>query len=236
MSEQIHKAFTYAALDKYTFGQRMTIRLASWVFYWGIRVICSTVRFDSQGLEHFDDIRASGKLPVYAFWHDRIIGSAYYFRDRGIVVLTSQSYDSEYTSRCIQRLGFGVVRGSSTRGGVQALVGMIRLMREGFEMAFTVDGPKGPRYEAKPGPVLLAKKSGNPMAPFIVEFKDSWKLKSWDKLQIPKPFTKGMVMATEPIPVASDLDDDQLEDKRIELQKALDNLVEQAEKWRQAQD
>ncbi|MBX3288904.1 MAG: lysophospholipid acyltransferase family protein [Acidobacteria bacterium] len=232
MSDQINKAFSFAPLDKYTFAQRMTIRLAAWAFYWSIRIIGSTVRFDSEGLENFDNIRASGKLPVYAFWHDRIIGSAYYFRHRKIVVLTSQSYDSEYTSRCIQRLGFGVVRGSSTRGGVQALVGMIRLMREGFEMAFTVDGPKGPRYEAKPGPVLLAKKSGNPMAPFLVEFEKSWKLKSWDKLQIPKPFTKGLVMASEPIPVPSDLDDVQLEEKQLELQKALDKLVARGEEWR----
>ena len=109
---------------------------------------------------------------------------------------------------------------------------MIRLMREGFEMAFTVDGPKGPRYEAKPGPVLLAKKSGNPMAPFLVEFEKSWKLKSWDKLQIPKPFTKGLVMASEPIPVPSDLDDVQLEEKQLELQKALDKLVARGEEWR----
>ena len=226
MSDQFSKAFDFAPLDKYTFVQRLTIRSAAWAFYWAIRIICSTVKFDSEGLEHFDRIRDSGRLPVYTFWHDRIIGSAYYFRQRDIVVLTSQSYDSEYTSRCIQRLGFGVIRGSSTRGGVQALVGMIRMMREGYEMAFTVDGPKGPRYEAKPGPVLLAKKTGNPIAPFTVEFKKCWKLKSWDRLQIPKPFTKAVVMAIDPIDVPSELSEEQVEEKRLELQHALDELVE----------
>ena len=108
-------------------------------------------------------------------------------------MITSQSFDGEYIARFIQRFGYGAVRGSSTRGGVGALVEMIRLMKKGLPAGFSVDGPKGPLYFAKTGAILLAKKTGNPVMPFSVETKNHWTIKSWDKLQIPKPFSKAKV-------------------------------------------
>lgn len=232
MSDQFTRVYEFGELDRYNFKQKFVIRSAGLVFYWMVRLICSTIRFEVEGMERFDEIAREGKLPIYAFWHDRIVSGTYYFRNRGIIVLSSTSFDSEYTARCIQRFGFGIIKGSSTRGGIQALVGMIRMMKQGFAMAFTLDGPKGPRYEAKSGPVLLAKKTGNPLVPFVIECKRFWTIKSWDRLQIPKPFTRARLMVGEPVYVEQDARDDRLEEKRQELQTELDKLVEDGERWR----
>ena len=210
----------------------MLIRFADRAFYALIQTIGKTIRFEVEGWNNFEAIEKSGKLPIYAFWHNRIFAGTYFFRKRGIVVITSQSLDGEYIARFIQRLGYGAVRGSSTRGGVGALVEMIRVMRQGLPMAFTVDGPKGPRYQAKTGAVLLAKKTGNPMMPFVVESRNFWTIKSWDMLQIPKPFTKARVIIAKPIYVPTDADDEIIESKLTELQQSLDLLVVKGEKWR----
>lgn len=208
------------------------IRAAELGFYTLIRAIGGTIRYEVEGWENFEAISAAGKLPIYAFWHDRIFASTYFFRNRGIAVITSQSKDGEYIARFIQRLGYGAIRGSSTRGGVGALVEMIKAMRAGVPTAFTVDGPKGPRYEAKPGAVLLAKKTGNPIMPFVVECERFKTVGSWDRLQIPLPLTRAKLMIGEPIYVEPDTDAGGIDEKRRELQLSLDAMVSAGEKWR----
>jgi lysophospholipid acyltransferase (LPLAT)-like uncharacterized protein len=172
-----------------------------------------------------------GSVPIMAFWHNRVFLATYYFRRRGIVVMTSRSFDGEYIARFIQRLGYGAARGSSTRGGVGALVEMVRLMRAGLPAGFTIDGPKGPRYEAKMGAVLLAKKTGHPVLPFTVAAEKFWEAKSWDAFQVPKPFTRARVLIAQPIHVPADADDAMLQAKRDELQQALDELNTRGESW-----
>ena len=235
MQERFPTVFARAPLDGFTFKQRITIRLADIAFYLFIRVIGSTLRFESENEQYLFDVEAAGRHPILAFWHDRIFAGVYYFRDRGIAVLTSKSMDGEYIARFISRFGFGAIRGSSSRGGVRGLVEMIRLMREGIPMAFTVDGPRGPRYEAKSGPVMLAKKTGNPILPFVVECGSYWQLKSWDRLQIPKPFSRARVIFAPPIYVRDEGADAEIESKRLELQTALDELVERGAQWRNSQ-
>jgi lysophospholipid acyltransferase (LPLAT)-like uncharacterized protein len=228
------EVYEFASLTGYSFGQRWLIRLADFAFYFLINLIGKTVRFETEDWENFEAIERAGKLPIYTFWHNRIFLGTYFFRRRGIVVITSQSFDGEYIARFIQRFGYGAVRGSSTRGGVAALVEMIRLMRVGLPMGFTIDGPKGPKYVAKIGACLLAKKTGNPLMPFSVEAEKSWHLKSWDNLQIPKPFSRARVFIAEPVYVAGDAGDEELENKRRELQKSLDELVARGEQWRES--
>ena len=109
---------------------------------------------------------------------------------------------------------------------------MIREMRRGTPMAFTVDGPRGPRYEAKPGAVVLAKKTGNPMVPFLVECDRFWTVGSWDRLQIPQPFTKARFIVGDPIYVDETSGDAGVESKRVELQRSLEKLVENGRAWR----
>ncbi|MFN2502157.1 MAG: lysophospholipid acyltransferase family protein [Pyrinomonadaceae bacterium] len=212
----------------------MLIRLADISFYTAIKALGTITRFEVRGSEHLAEIEAAGKLPIGSFWHNRILLGTYFFRNKGIVVMTSQSFDGEYIARFIQRFGYGSIRGSSTRGGSRALVEMIKLMRAGHAMGITVDGPKGPRYEVKPGPIMLARKTGNPLLPFLVEPRRFRTVKSWDKMQVPLPFTPALVVIGKPIYVSADANDEEMEAKRMELQASLEDLTRQGEEWRKS--
>ena len=234
MNEKHLEVYRQADLSGYSFKQRMLIRLAEWTFYLLIKLIGATIRYEAVGMENFDKIAGGGKTPIMTFWHNRIFATTHYFRDRGIVVITSQSFDGEYIARFIQRFGYGAVRGSSTRGGVGALVEMIRLSKKGLPMGFSIDGPKGPLYVAKSGACLLAKKTGNPVLPFIVETEKYWEVKSWDRLQIPKPFSRAKVFVDEPFYVEKNADENEIENKRAKLQEKLDELVKLGKQWRES--
>lgn len=232
MEEKIQQVFKQADLSAYSLKQRTIIRLADWSFTLLIKLICKTVKFETIGAEHLESVAQSGKIPIYTVWHNRIFLGTYYLRNRKIVVITSQSFDGEYIAAFLTRFGFGTVRGSSTRGGVGALVEMIRLMKQGLATAFTIDGPKGPRYIAKSGACLLAKKTGNPILPFSVESEKFWTINSWDKLQIPKPFSRARFYYGEPVYVEKDANDEIIEKKRAEVQRKLDELVKFGKQWR----
>lgn len=234
LPKNIQEFYQFASLSKYSSRERFLIRLADLVFYTLISLIGKTVQIEIEGWENFQKIEQAGKIPIYTFWHDRIFLGTYFFRKRGIMVMSSQSFDSEYTARVIQRFGYGTIKGSSTRGAVRALTKMIRLMRQGLPMGFTLDGPKGPRYVAKSGACLLAKKTGNPIMPFLLEPKSFWTIKSWDKMQIPKPFTRTKLFIAAPIYVSKDADDKEIENKRRELQSKLDELVAFGKQWRES--
>ncbi len=225
MAKEITKVYAFESLEKYPFKERMLIRLADIVFFLAIKTIGRSLRWEVEGIDHLKAIEAAGEVPVYCVWHDRIFAGTYYLRDRGIAVITSQSMDGEYIARFLKRLGFRTIRGSSTRGGVRALVEMIRRMRDGVAMAFTVDGPRGPRHVAKKGAVILAKKTGNPMLPFTVIADRYWTIDSWDKLQIPKPFARTRFIFAKPIYVEEDSNDGRIDEKRAELQDSLDAIV-----------
>ncbi len=234
IQKRLDKAYEFADLSEYSFTDRLKIRAADLVFYILIRIIGLTARFEVVGWENHEEAERNGGLPIYVFWHDRIFLTTYWWRNRKIVVMTSRSFDGEYIARFIQRFGYGAVRGSSTRGGVGAIIEMARLMRAGCTTAFTIDGPKGPRYVAKMGAVLLAKKSGHPIMPVTMALQKYWTVSSWDKFQIPKPFTKARVIVAPPIRVAADADEETLNAKRDELQATLDDLNRQTEEWRQS--
>ena len=233
MPEQRDKIFEFAPLSEYSLKERVMIRLADIVFFLVIKIAGGSTRFEVHGSEHLDAIEAAGKLPIYTTWHDRIFLSTYFWRERGLVVITSKSFDGEYIARFIQRLGYGAIRGSSSRGGAKALVEMINSMSTGHPMAFTVDGPRGPRYQAKLGPIILAKKTGNPILPFVIEPQKFWAVKSWDKMQIPKPFTQASVIIGEPIYVDATADEAEAQAKLTALQRSLDDLVERGSRSRQ---
>jgi len=222
--ERLERVYRYADLSAYTFRQRLLIRAASSAFYFLIKLVGRTVRFEVEGWEHWEAIGRGGHLPVCVIWHNRTFLGTYWWRGRRIVVLTSKSFDGEYIARFIQRFGFGAARGSSTRGGAGAIIEMARLMRAGCPTALTPDGPTGPPYVAKMGPVLLAKKTGHPMLPMTVTPARYWELPSWDSYQVPKPFTRARVRLAAPIFVPADADEATLEARRAELQRALDEI------------
>src|SRR5438876_10362694 len=229
------RAYSFADLSAFSFKDRWLIRAADLAFFILIKLIGRTVKFEIEGWENWEAAARDGKIPIYTFWHNRVFLSTYFWQRRQIVVMTSRSFDGEYIARFIQRFGYGAARGSSTRGATGAIVEMVRLMRAGSPTAFTIDGPKGPRYIAKMGAVLLAKKTGNPILPFTITARKFWEAKkSWDGFQIPKPFTRARVYIARPIYVPSDATDEVLEAKRDELQRALDQINQQGEEWRQA--
>ena len=236
MSRKIEKFYEPADLSGYSFKQRLMIRLAARTFYALVFLIGKTLRYETEDWENFEKIERDGKIPIYVFWHNRIFAGTYFFRNRKIIVISSRSFDGEYIARFIRRFGYGVVRGSSTRGGVSALVELIHAMRAKLPAAFSIDGPRGPKYVAKSGACVLAKKTGNPMMPFIVETKNFWEIGSWDRLQIPKPFSRARVFIEEPIYVSSDADAAALENNRLELQKKLDELVTRGQQWRESKN
>ena len=232
MNTRINRAYEFADLSGYPFLDRLKIRAADLIFYLLINLIGLTARFEVTGWENHDKAEENGGLPIYVFWHDRIFLTTYWWRNRRIVVMTSRSFDGEYIARFIQRFGYGAVRGSSTRGGVGAIIEMARLMRAGCTTAFTIDGPKGPRYLAKMGAVLLAKKSGHPIMPVTMALDRYWTTASWDGFQIPKPFTRARIFVASPIYVPADADESTLAAKRNELQQTLDDLNHQSDEWR----
>jgi len=230
-SANLARAYSFADLSTYPFKERVTIRAADLLFFLLIKVIGRTVKFKVDGWENWEAASSDGRLPIYTFWHNRVFLSTWFWRRRRIVVMTSRSFDGEYIARFIQRFGYGASRGSSTRGAIGALVEMVRLMRAGCPAAFTIDGPKGPRYVAKMGAVLLAKKTGNPILPFTITAERFWEVKkSWDGFQVPKPFTRARVEIAAPIFVRSDADETELNTKRDELQRALEELARTTDK------
>ena len=188
-------------------------RLMSW--------LGATLKWRTEGFEHFDAIRAAGHQPIMAFWHGRILPATYYFRNRGIIVITSENFDGEWIARIIERFGFGTARGSTSRGGRRALLQLTRDIAAGKSAGFTVDGPRGPARIAQPGAVWLSKATGHPVLPFHLEASRHWTLNSWDRTQIPKPFATVSIVIGEPFYVPADADEQGLEAARRMLDERL---------------
>lgn len=211
-----------------TVRQRLGIAMVSGLLHVAIRVVGATLRF-SWSEEEGATAERIARPGIYSFWHQCIFPAAALFRGQGIAVMTSLSFDGEFIARTIEKLGFRAVRGSSSRGAVGALLGMRREVEAGEAVAFTIDGPRGPRYVAKPGPVLLAQATGAPMAAFHIALEKAWVLKSWDATRIPQPFSRALLRVSRAMVVAADADDVAMEAHHAELQGALERVRDFAE-------
>jgi len=214
----------------FTFRQRVALWLISFIGALAIRLIGWTVRF-SESVE--DGAPLVDRLParpcVAPFWHRCVFAATYYYRGQRIAVMTSSSFDGEYIARIISHFGFEPVRGSSSRGGVRALLGMHAIIEQKRVAAFTIDGPRGPMYVAKPGPVLLARNTGAPIRCFYVALDRAWILKSWDRFMIPKPFARAYIRWSAPIDVPSTAGSPELQALHDQMQRALERVTEYAE-------
>jgi len=225
------KAEPGSGVSSFTRSQRLKASLIGWAGYIAISLIGWTIRWRTEGDEHLEEILKSGHRAIFTFWHGRIFPGTYYFRDRGIVVMTSMNLDGEAIAQCIGRLGYGVARGSSSRGGFRALAQLVQDIQRGRDAAFTVDGPRGPRYVAKQGPVLLAFKTGAAIFCFNISMKRKIQLKSWDQFQIPMPFTPAILLQAPPIWVPSDATEEQLRALHGKVQTVLDELRIRGDGW-----
>ncbi|OLD20929.1 MAG: hypothetical protein AUJ01_03245 [Acidobacteria bacterium 13_1_40CM_3_65_5] len=205
-------------------AKRLQAKVISIVGYRLAALLTSTLRWRSEGDDHYDAVVSSGRQPIMAFWHGRILPATYYFRRRNIVVITSENFDGEWIAGIIERFGYGTARGSTSRGAKRALLRLKRDMAAGKPAAFTLDGPRGPARVAQPGAVWLAKATGNPILPFHIEADRYWTANSWDRTQIPKPYATAAIAIGEPLTVASDADEAEIERARQTLEQRLHEL------------
>jgi lysophospholipid acyltransferase (LPLAT)-like uncharacterized protein len=216
----------------FSFSDRLKLFLITWAAYLLIRLIGPTLRYRII-LEPgclADEHGRPTQLSIWCFWHRCVIPAVYRFRKQGLAVMTSRSFDGEYIARIIQKLGFIAVRGSSSRGAVGALFGMREQLEKGHGAVFTIDGPRGPRYVAKLGPVMLAKKTGVPVSCFYVAVERAWILNSWDLMIIPKPFSRAAIYGSRPMSVPADATNDQMSALHQQMQETLERCRLTAEK------
>jgi lysophospholipid acyltransferase (LPLAT)-like uncharacterized protein len=213
---------------RFTLRQRIILRIIIWLGYWVIRLIGPTLRVSISFEEGAQE--SLGQRPLIgSFWHSCIIPATYICRDLGVRVMSSNSYDGEYMGRIIRKFGFVAVKGSSSRNAVRALLGLRRALGDGWTVAFTLDGPRGPRHKVKPGPVALARSSGVPLTMFHAAVDKAWVLNSWDRMMIPRPFSRVLLRFGKLIPVPTEASDEEVERYTADLQAALDRVCQFSE-------
>ncbi len=190
-----------------------------------IRLVGPTWRFQVVGAEFLAEARAHSPAVIFAFWHGRMLALSYGYRGRSIHVLASKHRDGELMGQTVHKLGFGHVRGSSTRGGAQAILELVDKLAEGYDLGITVDGPIGPRFVVKPGPLEIAKLSGCAVVPAAVSSGRRWTLRSWDAFEVPKPFTTVSVRFGSPVTVPRDAAFELVEAKRQAVENTLRGLT-----------
>jgi lysophospholipid acyltransferase (LPLAT)-like uncharacterized protein len=186
-----------------------------------VRTLGASFRFHLEGEEHLRGCRSAGHPVILAFWHAWILPLAYLHRGEGIVVLTSEHGDGEYISRVIERMGFRTARGSSTRGGTRGLRDVVRAVRDGRDIGYTPDGPRGPARRFKRGGLVAAKLTGARIVTMAVEARGVVRLDNWDRFAIPGPFARIRVRYGEPLSIPRDAADAELREHGLALERAL---------------
>ncbi len=186
-----------------------------------IRVLGSTWRIDRRGLDAADGRIAAGERCILAFWHARMLPLVYTHRGRRIAVLVSRHRDGELIARIIERLGFVTARGSSTRGGEEGVLEMLRYAEQGHVLGISPDGPRGPAEQLKPGVVYLASRTGLPVVPLASAAAGAHVLGSWDRFRVPRPFARVVVACGPPIMVPPALEAAEAERWRGTLETAI---------------
>jgi lysophospholipid acyltransferase (LPLAT)-like uncharacterized protein len=194
--------------------------LAGWFGPAAVRCLGATLRVRHEPADLVPRFLAPGAR-VYAFWHGRLLVPAATVRGNGTAVMVSRHADGEVIARIVERLGFATVRGSSTRGGATALHDAIAGLRAGRSTVVTPDGPRGPLEVAHPGAVFAASRAGVPLVPVGVGVRGAWRLRSWDRFRIPRPFTTVALVLGEELRPPPDLEGESLEAWRRRLEEGL---------------
>lgn len=196
-----------------------------------IDLLSFTTAIESVGYDKVKSIFSSRRF-VGAFWHSRILLINYLYKRWNGVVLVSSSDDGEIIARIAQSQGYETVRGSTTRGGLRALVGIIKIMKEGIIPAGIIpDGPLGPRFIVQPGVIMIAKKTGYPIVPITYSAKRMKVFASWDRFILPYPFTKCRVVYGDPVYVPKNADKDEEQRCLINLEKELRRITFEADQY-----
>ena len=194
-----------------------------------LQVLARTLRYEMDDRAGVVDARATGNY-IAALWHNRLLLISFvlkkFFPERPGAGLISASRDGEMIADVTRRFGFDVVRGSSSRMGASALRELGDVLASGRDVLITPDGPRGPAYQLGPGIIFLAQKTGAPVVPVNMEYSSCWRVKSWDRFIIPKPFSKVRVIIGPPQQIEPTSSDEEFESERLRLQNAMMSLVE----------
>jgi hypothetical protein len=221
-------AATPEKAQAFSFRQRLALALITAAGWLLVRLIGPTLRY-TVSIEEGGPASEWICPVVFVFWHRCVIPALYWYRGKEISVMTSSSFDGEYIARIIEKFGYRAIRGSSTRGGVRALLGMHTEIEQGHAVAFTIDGPRGPRYVAKPGPVLLARNVKLPVIAFHCAVEHAWVLNSWDRFMIPKPFSRVVLRVSRAVSVPAAADGAALDEYHKQMQAALERARDASE-------
>jgi len=219
-----------ATSNPFSLRQRLSLWLITWAGYLLIRLVGFTLRFNVVCEPGCLTDGFSGPTSIWCFWHRCLIPAGYFFRNNQIAIMISRSFDGEYIARIVTKLGFRAVRGSSSRDAVGGLLGMRRELDAGHITAFTIDGPRGPRYVAKPGPVLLARNTGYPINCMYIAVENAWVVNSWDLMMVPKPFSRACVYFSSPLMVPAGSTREEMEGLHQQMQAALERCRQEAER------
>lgn len=217
-------AVTTGNSHRFSLGQRLVLAVTPrivWALLW---IVGLTWRFEVIAEDGVAPV-LFGQRPgpeIYCFWHQCVLPCTIYFRRSLAIILISRSFDGELIARILSLFNFGAVRGSSSRGASEGLLGMARVIESGRTAIFTADGPRGPVYQAKMGPIKLAQMTGAPIGVFHLEPEKAWTLNSWDRFLIPRPFTRICVSWAAWTRVPRDLAPEVFEARRLELDAALE--------------
>ena len=209
---------------RFTFFQRLVLAVVPRVVWALMSLWSRTWRFEVIAEEGVTPVVLGQKSPaeIFCFWHQCVLPCTIYFRRSLAVILISQSFDGELITRILMMFGFGAVRGSSSHGGRGGLLGLKNVIETGRTAIFTADGPLGPIYRTKLGPIKLAQMTGAPIGAFHLEPEHAWVLRSWDHFLIPKPFTRICVSWAQPVRVPADASQEDFGPKSEELNAAIE--------------
>ena len=195
----------------------------------GVRLLSRTCRHEFLGLEHWEKARQTQGRAIVAILHESIPLAAWHYRNTGIHTLASYSFDAEWGTRAIRRLGILSVRGSSSNGGGQALRDLAVVLEHAGTVLLTTDGPRGPRRMAKPGIAILAARTGVPILPHAFAVRPAWRLRSWDRLSIAKPFSRVISAYAPAVPPPENDSRAAIEETRLQVEAGLNQLHQQLE-------
>lgn len=211
---------------------RKLISAAAWLGARFLKTWLRTLRYDYHPFAaNFDPHQtAPNERFIYAFWHENLMLPAYCYGRSDVHVLISQHADGQLIAEVCHHMGFRTVRGSTTRGGAEAVRQMLRLGQTGH-IGITPDGPRGPRRQVQAGLIYLAARTGLPVIPVGIGYAKAWRMNSWDRFAVPKLFSKATCITTEPIVIPGDLAKADLEHFRLHVEQVLRENTEAAQNW-----
>ena len=211
--------------------KKLVAAVGPWLAYWTIRVLGKTMRFEEVHPGIPRSFLEKGTPAIGAFWHGRLLMMSHLYKGKKLSFLVSPHRDGQVVGKALERLGFHAILGSTNRKGFSAFKEMVKAQRDGSDIAVTPDGPKGPRCHAQIGVVELAKLTGSPVIPFTFSASKGVFFKTWDRFLLPFPFSRGVFIWGEPIYVDSNGTRAHLEEKRVLLEKRLNEITERADHY-----